>query len=84
MNTDNPVIIMCASGNRAPFAVKALYEAGFKEVYSQVEGFEGIRAKSGKDKGKRTVSGWKVAGLPWSYDLIPEKMYFNFAPAKTE
>jgi len=82
MNTDNPVIIMCASGNRAPFAVKALHEAGFKEVYSQVEGFEGIRAKDGKNKGKRTVSGWKVSGLPWSYDLVPEKMYFNFAPTE--
>lgn len=84
MNTDNPVIIMCASGNRAPFAVKALHKAGFKEVYSQVEGFEGVRSKTGKDKGKRTVSGWKVSRLPWSYDLIPEKMYFNFAPAKTK
>ncbi|WP_299878315.1 rhodanese-like domain-containing protein [uncultured Cocleimonas sp.] len=84
MSTDHPVIIMCASGNRAPFAVKALHEAGFKEVYSQVEGFEGIRAKDGKDKGTRTVSGWKVSGLPWSYDLVPQKMYFNFAPAKTK
>lgn len=80
LNTDSPVIIMCATGNRAPFAVKALHKAGFKEVYSQVEGFEGVKAKSGKGKGKRVVSGWKVSKLPWSYDLIPEKMYFNFAP----
>ena len=84
MNIESPVIIMCASGNRAPFAVKALHEAGFKEVYSQVDGFEGVKAKTGKDKGKRTVSGWKVSGLPWSYDLVPEKMYFNFAPTKTK
>lgn len=82
MNKENPVIIMCASGSRAPFAVKALHEAGFKEVYSQVEGFEGVRAKQGEDKGKRVVSGWKVRNLPWSYDLLPEKMYFNFAPKK--
>ena len=81
LNTDSPVIIMCATGNRAPFAVKALHKAGFKEVYSQVEGFEGVKAKSGVNQGKRTVSGWKVSKLPWSYDLIPEKMYFNFAPA---
>ena len=76
----SPVIIMCASGNRAPFAVKALHKAGFKEVYSQVEGFEGIREISGENKGKRVVSGWKVRNLPWSYDLEPDKMYFNFAP----
>ncbi len=84
MTIESPVIIMCATGNRAPFAVKALHEAGFKKVYSQVEGFEGVKEKTGRDKGKRTVSGWKVSGLPWSYDLTPEKMYFNFAPAKTE
>lgn len=82
LTKDDPVIIMCATGSRAPFAVKALHKAGFKEVYYQVEGFEGVRAKEGKDKGKRVVSGWKVRNLPWSYDLIPEKMYFNFKPKK--
>ena len=80
LNKKSPVIIMCASGSRAPFAVKALHEAGFKQVYSQVEGFEGVRAKDGKSKGKRVVSGWKVRNLPWSYDLVPSKMYFNFEP----
>ncbi|MEE9493742.1 MAG: rhodanese-like domain-containing protein [Gammaproteobacteria bacterium] len=84
LTKDSPVIIMCASGSRAPFAVEALYDAGFKKVYSQVEGFEGVRAKEGKDKGKRVVSGWKVRNLPWSYDLVPEKMYFNFEPHKDQ
>ncbi len=84
LSKETPIIIMCASGSRAPFAVKALHKAGFKEVYSQVEGFEGVRAKEGKDKGKRVVSGWKVRNLPWGYDLLPEKMYFNFAPTKTK
>ncbi len=82
LTKESPVIIMCASGSRAPFAVELLYDAGFKEVYSQVKGFEGVRAKDGPDKGKRVVSGWKVRNLPWSYDLVPEKMYFNFAPKK--
>ena len=77
-NKENPIIIMCATGARAPFAVKKLYKAGFKKVYVQVEGFEGIRAKKGKNKGKRVVSGWKVRNLPWSYDLPKQKMYFNF------
>lgn len=77
----SPVIIMCSSGTRAPFAAKALHKANFSKVYTQVEGFEGIRAKEGEHKGKRVVSGWKVSGLPWSYDLVPEKMYFNFAPS---
>jgi hypothetical protein len=26
------------------------------------------------------VAGWKNEGLPWSYDLIAAKMYFNFDP----
>jgi len=80
---DSPVIIMCASGSRAPFAARALHRAGFTEVYTQTEGFEGVRAKSGPMKGKRVVSGWKHEGLPWSYDLPPEKMYFNFDPQHT-
>jgi len=78
MNKENPIIIMCATGARAPFAVKKLYKAGFKKVYVQVEGFEGIRAQKGDQKGKRVVSGWKVRNLPWSYDLPTKKMYFNF------
>ncbi len=82
LTKESPVIIMCATGSRAPFAVKALHKAGFKEVYYQVEGFEGVRAKEGENKGKRVVSGWKVRNLPWSYDLQPEKMYFNFEPQK--
>jgi len=80
LTKDSPVIIMCSAGTRAPFAAKLLHKAGFTRVYTQVEGFEGVRAKDGAEKGKRVVSGWKVRGLPWSYDLIPEKMYFNFAP----
>ncbi len=74
-----PIIIMCATGARAPFAAKALHKAGFTKVYTQIEGFEGSRAKTGPLKGQRVIDGWKNANLPWSYDLSPEKMYFNFA-----
>jgi len=80
LTKDSPVIIMCTSGSRAPFAAKVLIEAGFTKVYTQVEGFEGKRAKTGPRKGERIVGGWKNVGLPWSYDLLPEKMYFNFDP----
>jgi rhodanese-related sulfurtransferase len=74
------IILMCQSGGRSPVAARELHDAGYKKVYFQVEGFEGIKAKSGADKGKRVVNGWKNAGLPWSYKLKTEKMYFNFAP----
>lgn len=81
LTKDSPVIIMCSAGTRAPFAAKVLHKAGFTRVYTQVEGFEGPRATAGIDKGKRVVMGWKIRGLPWSYDLLPEKMYFNYDPA---
>lgn len=81
LDRHSPVIIMCTSGSRAPHAARALHDAGFTRVYTQVEGFEGVRAKSGPHKGKRVVAGWKHEGLPWSYELVEAKMYFNFAPA---
>jgi len=84
LTKDSPVIIMCTSGSRAPFAAKVLIKQGFTKVYTQVEGFEGKRAKTGPRKGERIDGGWKNVGLPWSYDLLPEKMYFNFDPQHTK
>lgn len=75
------VILMCTSGSRSPLAARALHKAGFTQVYIQAEGFEGIKAETGQDKGKRVVGGWKVEGLPWSYALPTAKMYFNVDPA---
>lgn len=82
LDKSSPVIIMCTSGSRAPHAAGALHDAGFTRVYTQVEGFEGVKAKSGAHKGKRVVGGWKNEGLPWSYDLEASKMYFNFDPKR--
>jgi rhodanese-related sulfurtransferase len=76
-----PVILMCTSGSRSPLAARALHKAGFTRVYIQAEGFEGIKAKSGPNNGKRVVSGWKFEGLPWRYALPAAKMYFNVDPA---
>ena len=81
---ESPIIIMCATGSRAPFATKLLHKAGFKKVYAQMEGFEGVKAKKGEHKGRRVVAGWKVSNLPWSYDLPASKMYFNFEPKKAK
>jgi rhodanese-related sulfurtransferase len=84
LDKTSPVIIMCTSGSRAPKAASALHKAGFTQVYTQVEGFEGIKATEGPNKGKRLVAGWKHEGLPWSYKLIKAKMYFNFDPKVIE
>src|SRR5699024_7717972 len=64
LSKDDPVIVMCRSGGRSAMAADRLAEDGFTNVYSVIEGFEGDKAKSGDDKGKRTLNGWKNAGLP--------------------
>ncbi len=80
MNRQNPIILMCQSGSRAPIAARLLHQAGFAEVYTQYQGFEGFKAKQGPEKGQRVINGWKNAKLPWGYRLDASKMYFNFAP----
>lgn len=77
-NKLTPVILICTSGTRAPRAASDMKTAGFETVYSVYQGFEGIKAKHGINRGKRLVYGWKSSGLPWSYALEREAMYFNF------
>lgn len=81
---NSTIILMCQSGSRVPGAARLLHQAGFGTVYTQYQGFEGVKAKQGPDQGKRVVNGWKNEGLPWSYRLDPAKMYFNFAPPAPE
>ena len=66
------VILICRSGDRSSRSANRLQEDGYTRIYSVVDGFEGDRSK----EGRRTVNGWKNAGLPWSYDLDRAKMYF--------
>ncbi|UCH41603.1 MAG: sulfurtransferase [Gammaproteobacteria bacterium] len=80
LDRDSPIILMCQSGSRVPIAARLLHAAGFSEVYTQYQGFEGLKAPAGADKGKRVINGWKNENLPWSYRLDTSKMYFNFAP----
>ena len=77
MSKDSPVILMCRSGSRSSKAARVLYVAGYRNVYSVTEGYEGDKAKQGPLKGQRVVNGWKNSGLPWSYKLDPDKMYWE-------
>ncbi|MGB1111264.1 MAG: rhodanese-like domain-containing protein [Gammaproteobacteria bacterium] len=76
LDKNSPVILMCQSGGRSPIAARELHEAGFTKVYTLYDGFEGVKATEGPNEGQRVVNGWKNAGLPWSYKLDKEKMYF--------
>lgn len=66
------VILICRSGDRSSRSANRLQDDGYTRIYSVVDGFEGDKSK----EGRRTVNGWKNAGLPWSYDLDRAKMYF--------
>lgn len=79
LDKDSTIILMCQSGSRVPIAARKLHKVGFTKVYTQYQGFEGLKAKTGEKKGQRVVNGWKNADLPWSYKLGKEKMYFNFS-----
>ena len=75
LTKDDTVILMCRSGKRSAKGVDMLAAAGFTNVYSVVDSFEGDKAKEGKNKGQRTVNGWKNSGLPWTYSLDKDLMY---------
>jgi rhodanese-related sulfurtransferase len=65
---DDTILVICRSGNRSAVAVDILARAGFERAFTVVDGFEGDRNTdpSSPDYGKRTVNGWKNAGLPWT------------------
>ena len=78
LTKDDAVIIMCRSGGtRGAPAANVLYDKGFKKVYVVTDGFEGGTLKEGDKKGWRLKNGWKNSGLPWSYKLNKEKMYYK-------
>ncbi len=70
LSKNDMVILMCRSGDRSATAANLLAKAGFTQVYSVLEGFEGDMSK----EGRRAVNGWKNDGLPWSYELSKDKM----------
>jgi len=59
---DVTLITMCREGIRGAFAAAALEEAGYS-VMNMEEAFQGIA----DDRGYRTINGWVVRGLPYTY-----------------
>jgi rhodanese-related sulfurtransferase len=71
LTKDARIILSCRSGDRSARAADIMAGNGYTNVFTQVEGFEGDLSPDGR----RTVNGWKNAGLPWSYKLDKSKMY---------
>ncbi len=77
------LILICRSGKRAEAAARLLLDSGstrgagstrgtgFKTVYYMTDSFEGPKDA----RGLRTVSGWKVNGLPYTYELRDDLVY---------
>jgi rhodanese-related sulfurtransferase len=77
--SDNILLVTCRSGGRSAKAVNKLAEAGFINVYNITDGIEGDLVTSPESvfKGQRLINGWKNSGLPWTYDIVPEKMLIS-------
>jgi rhodanese-related sulfurtransferase len=58
---EQSVYFLCRSGVRSVSAAEAATAAGWSESRNVLDGFEGPHDA----QRHRTVSGWKVAGLPW-------------------
>ncbi len=60
---DAVVMFLCRSGGRSHETAAAAAQAGYREAYNILEGFEGDRDPGGH---RNTVGGWRALGLPWS------------------
>jgi rhodanese-related sulfurtransferase len=70
------LLVMCRSGGRSAMAVNRLAEAEFRNVYNIIDGMEGdaVDDPISVFHNKRMRNGWKNSGLPWTYELVPERM----------
>lgn len=61
-NADAPIYFLCRSGVRSIAAAVAATEAGFKECYNILEGFEG---DPDQNRHRGNMGGWKKRNLDW-------------------
>ena len=76
---DEKILVLCGSGGRAARAVNTLAQAGFKNVYNIVDGFEGelVTDRASPDFGKSKPNGWKALGVPWGRNFNPDLVWEN-------
>jgi rhodanese-related sulfurtransferase len=60
---DEPLLFICRSGARSRLAAIAMTSAGYANCYNIGPGFEG---PLDGERHRGSISGWKLAGLPWS------------------
>ena len=62
---NTPLYFFCRSGVRSQYAASLASQAGYKNSYNVLEGFEG---DTNNEDHRGSIGGWKVAGLPWLQD----------------
>ena len=77
---NDTILVMCRSGSRSAAAVNAMAEAGYKNVYNIIDGFEGdaLDVPGSYNNGMRIVNGWRNSGAPWTYKLDAARMVKRF------
>ncbi|HAN60198.1 MAG TPA: sulfurtransferase, partial [Gammaproteobacteria bacterium] len=60
---EDPILLICRSGERSKAAGEVLLEDGVNNVFSIIDGFEGPLDKYDHRSG---ISGWRYDGLPWA------------------
>jgi rhodanese-related sulfurtransferase len=68
---EDTLIFICRSGRRSLHAAEAARKAGFMKSVNISQGFEGELDTAGH----RTIGGWKNSGLPWTYQVNPQRAY---------
>jgi rhodanese-related sulfurtransferase len=70
------ILVTCRSGSRSAIAVNLLARAGFTNVYNIIDGMEGdlVTDPDSVFVGMHLKNGWKLSGLPWTYDVDPARV----------
>jgi rhodanese-related sulfurtransferase len=64
-------VVLCRAGDRSARAADELAALGYTNTVSVVDGFEGDFAADGR----RSINGWKNAGLPWTARPLAALVY---------
>lgn len=62
VDKESLLLFICRSGMRSHHAAAAATQNGFSDCYNVLEGFEG---DMDSDNHRNTLTGWRIAGLPW-------------------
>lgn len=62
LNEGDYLLFICRSGGRSSMTATLATQAGFKNCFNVIDGFEGDKSEQ---KRRNCVNRWRIAGLPW-------------------